>query len=171
MTEPAFFFSEVNQRQSVFHRRAFIMGGLTSLGLVALGAERRVVDPDQQVAGPHELKVADRDLADPSGNLGGQRREIGLQSGVIGPLRAGGADPVVPVDHHKGGKADRQDDGEEARHEIKQALSGAAPGDTIAHPWSRAGAPGGRVRVDASSAAAGNGVHQQACFASNRLIG
>ena len=38
MTEPAFFFSEVNQRQSVFHRRAFIMGGLTSLGLVALGA-------------------------------------------------------------------------------------------------------------------------------------
>ncbi len=38
MTEPAFFFSEVNQRQSVFHRRAFIMGGLASLGLTALGA-------------------------------------------------------------------------------------------------------------------------------------
>ena len=38
MTEPAFFFSEVNQRQSVFHRRAFIMGGLASLGLTALAA-------------------------------------------------------------------------------------------------------------------------------------
>jgi penicillin-binding protein 2 len=38
MTEPAFFFSEVNQRQSVFHRRAFVMGGLASLGLTALGA-------------------------------------------------------------------------------------------------------------------------------------
>jgi penicillin-binding protein 2 len=38
MTEPAFFFSEVNQRQSVFHRRALIMGGLASLGLTALGA-------------------------------------------------------------------------------------------------------------------------------------
>ncbi len=38
MTEPAFFFSEVNQRQSVFPRRAFIMGGLASLGLTALGA-------------------------------------------------------------------------------------------------------------------------------------
>ena len=37
MTEPAIFFSDVNQRQSVFNRRALVMGGLASLGLTALG--------------------------------------------------------------------------------------------------------------------------------------
>jgi len=37
MTQPAFFLSQVNQRQSVFHRRAFVMGGVASLGLTALG--------------------------------------------------------------------------------------------------------------------------------------
>jgi penicillin-binding protein 2 len=37
MTEPAFFFSEVNERQGVFHRRAFLLGGVTGLGLLALG--------------------------------------------------------------------------------------------------------------------------------------
>jgi penicillin-binding protein 2 len=38
MTEPAIFYNEVNERQAVFHRRAFVMGGLAGLGLVALGA-------------------------------------------------------------------------------------------------------------------------------------
>ncbi len=38
MTEPAIFFNEVNERQGVFHRRAFIMGGAVTAGLTALGA-------------------------------------------------------------------------------------------------------------------------------------
>ncbi|QUD89990.1 penicillin-binding protein 2 [Phenylobacterium montanum] len=38
MTEPAIFFNEVNERQGVFHRRAFIMGGVVTAGLFALGA-------------------------------------------------------------------------------------------------------------------------------------
>jgi penicillin-binding protein 2 len=38
MAEPSIFFSEVNERQGVFHRRAFIMGGFAGLGLAALGA-------------------------------------------------------------------------------------------------------------------------------------
>ena len=38
MTEPAIFFNEVNERQAVFHRRAFIMGGVVTTGLAALGA-------------------------------------------------------------------------------------------------------------------------------------
>jgi penicillin-binding protein 2 len=38
MAEPAIFFSEVNERQGVFHRRMFLMGGFAGLGLAALGA-------------------------------------------------------------------------------------------------------------------------------------
>ena len=38
MTEPSIFFNEVNERQGVFHRRAFVMGGLVSMALVGLGA-------------------------------------------------------------------------------------------------------------------------------------
>ncbi len=37
MSDPHIFFSEVNERQGVFHRRAFLMGGLAGLGLTALG--------------------------------------------------------------------------------------------------------------------------------------
>ena len=37
MSEPHIFFSEVNERQGVFHRRAFLMGGLAGVGLAALG--------------------------------------------------------------------------------------------------------------------------------------
>lgn len=39
MTEPAIFFAEVNQRQGVFNRRAFLMGGLVGVGFTALGAQ------------------------------------------------------------------------------------------------------------------------------------
>ncbi|HRD47871.1 MAG TPA: penicillin-binding protein 2, partial [Caulobacter sp.] len=37
MSEPTIFFSEVNERQGAFTRRAFLLGGLTGLGLTALG--------------------------------------------------------------------------------------------------------------------------------------
>ena len=37
MSEPSIFFSEVNERQGVFHRRAFLMGGLAGVGMAALG--------------------------------------------------------------------------------------------------------------------------------------
>lgn len=37
MSEPSIFFFEVNERQGVFHRRAFLLGGLTGAGLLALG--------------------------------------------------------------------------------------------------------------------------------------
>ena len=39
MSEPSIFFSEVNERQGVFTRRAFLMGGLTGAGLLALGGQ------------------------------------------------------------------------------------------------------------------------------------
>ncbi len=38
MSEPSIFFSEVNERQGVFHRRMFLFGGLAGLGMTALGA-------------------------------------------------------------------------------------------------------------------------------------
>jgi penicillin-binding protein 2 len=38
MSEPHIFFTEVNERQGAFHRRAFLMGGLSGLGLLALSA-------------------------------------------------------------------------------------------------------------------------------------
>ncbi|ALL13835.1 penicillin-binding protein 2 [Caulobacter henricii] len=37
MSEPSILFFEVNERQGVFHRRAFLMGGLAGVGLLALG--------------------------------------------------------------------------------------------------------------------------------------
>jgi penicillin-binding protein 2 len=37
MTNPRIYFNEVNERQGVFHRRAFLMGGVAGVGLVALG--------------------------------------------------------------------------------------------------------------------------------------
>jgi penicillin-binding protein 2 len=37
VSEPTIFFSEVNERQGMFHRRAFLMGGLAGVGLLALG--------------------------------------------------------------------------------------------------------------------------------------
>src|SRR4051812_28747029 len=37
MSEPSIFFSEVNERQGVFHRRVFLLGGVTGLGMLALG--------------------------------------------------------------------------------------------------------------------------------------
>jgi penicillin-binding protein 2 len=39
MAEPSIFFAEVNERQGVFHRRAFLLGGFSGVGLVALGAQ------------------------------------------------------------------------------------------------------------------------------------
>jgi penicillin-binding protein 2 len=38
VSEPSIFFHEVNERQGVFHRRAFMLGGFAGLALTALGA-------------------------------------------------------------------------------------------------------------------------------------
>ncbi|MCR5880958.1 penicillin-binding protein 2 [Phenylobacterium sp. J367] len=37
MAEPAIYFEDVNERQGVFHRRAFLLGGIAGLGITALG--------------------------------------------------------------------------------------------------------------------------------------
>ena len=37
MAEPSIFFAEVNERQGVFHRRAFLLGGFVGVGVLALG--------------------------------------------------------------------------------------------------------------------------------------
>ncbi|HEY8572568.1 penicillin-binding protein 2 [Phenylobacterium sp.] len=37
MAEPAIYFSDVNERQGVFHRRAFLLGGFAGVGISALG--------------------------------------------------------------------------------------------------------------------------------------
>jgi penicillin-binding protein 2 len=38
MAEPRIFFEEVNERQGVFHRRAFLFGGFAGVGVLALGS-------------------------------------------------------------------------------------------------------------------------------------
>ena len=43
MSEPSIFFSEVNRRQGDFNRRAFLLGGMTGLGLTALGGRLAVL--------------------------------------------------------------------------------------------------------------------------------
>jgi penicillin-binding protein 2 len=40
---PQIYFNEVNERQGVFHRRAFLMGGVVGVGLVALGGRLAVL--------------------------------------------------------------------------------------------------------------------------------
>jgi len=50
MSEPSIFFSEVNERQGVFNRRAFLMGGLAGGGILALGgrlAQLQVLEFDR----------------------------------------------------------------------------------------------------------------------------
>ncbi len=37
MSNPKIYFNEVNERQAVFHRRAFLMAGVAGVGLAALG--------------------------------------------------------------------------------------------------------------------------------------
>lgn len=37
MAEPSIYFSEVNERQGVFHRRAILLGGFAGLGMAAMG--------------------------------------------------------------------------------------------------------------------------------------
>jgi|SRR5579859_1164135 len=39
LAEPSIFFAEVNARQGVFHRRAFLSGGFAGFGLIALGGQ------------------------------------------------------------------------------------------------------------------------------------
>ncbi|MCA1934451.1 MAG: penicillin-binding protein 2 [Asticcacaulis sp.] len=39
MSEPSIFFEDVNEKQGTFHRRIFLMGGLTALGIFALGGQ------------------------------------------------------------------------------------------------------------------------------------
>src|SRR5689334_15314695 len=37
MAEPSIYFSEVNERQGVFHRRAILLGAFAGMGMTALG--------------------------------------------------------------------------------------------------------------------------------------
>jgi len=48
--EPSIFFDEVNERQGVFHRRAFLLGGFAGLGLIGMSArlaQLQLVDTDR----------------------------------------------------------------------------------------------------------------------------
>ncbi|MBI1405185.1 MAG: penicillin-binding protein 2 [Caulobacter sp.] len=56
MSEPSIFFSEVNRRQGDFNRRAFLLGGLTGLGLTALGGRLALL---QVVEAQRYEKLAD----------------------------------------------------------------------------------------------------------------
>jgi penicillin-binding protein 2 len=50
MIEPAIYFDEVNERQARFHRRAFLFGGVTGVGLLALAGrlgELQILDADR----------------------------------------------------------------------------------------------------------------------------
>ena len=38
MITPSIYLDQVNERQAVFHRRALLVGGVSGMGLVALGA-------------------------------------------------------------------------------------------------------------------------------------
>jgi penicillin-binding protein 2 len=53
MIEPSIYFDEVNERQARFHRRAFLFGGISGVGLIALGA--RLADLQILEAGRYKL--------------------------------------------------------------------------------------------------------------------
>jgi penicillin-binding protein 2 len=72
MTEPSIFFREVNERQGVFHRRAFIMGGVITAGLVALSgrlADLQILESDRykQLAGQNQFNF--RRIPPPRGEI------------------------------------------------------------------------------------------------------
>jgi penicillin-binding protein 2 len=53
MIEPSIYFDEVNERQARFHRRAFLFGGVSFMGLIALGA--RLADLQILESGRYKL--------------------------------------------------------------------------------------------------------------------
>ncbi len=73
-----------------------------AVGLVDLGAIIVIDDLDQQIAGFDLLEIPHSDLADIAGNLGGERRQVGMQIGVVGALHRGRSNPPVPLNGDEG---------------------------------------------------------------------
>ena len=89
-------------------------GGDTRLRLGDRGAIVVIDDLRQQLAALHALEILDRQIAHIAADLGGDRREVGLQIGVIGSLPARPALPAGPV-----GRDD--DDDPDGDHEYQDA--------------------------------------------------
>ena len=97
-------------------------GGDIGLRLIELGAVVVVDDLDQDVAAMNALEVLHQHAADVTGNLGGERRRIGLKIGVVGALQCGRAHPPVPF------ASDDEDEGAD-QNENKQPDAGAGPSE------------------------------------------
>jgi penicillin-binding protein 2 len=72
MSEPSLQFSEVNERQGVFHRRTFVLGGLTGLGLVVLGgrlAQLQLMQTDKFRMASAANQFNDRLIPAPRGRI------------------------------------------------------------------------------------------------------
>ncbi len=123
--------------------------GLQGLDLLHCGAEvglgqgRRgpiiiIDDQGDQVARAHPLEILGRDGADIAGDLGGDRRQVGLQVGVIGGLPSRRPLPAVPAGHddqqdHEGYDEDERSPG----HLRRQAPVDPVPSPvcrSVAHP-------------------------------------
>ncbi len=72
MSEPSLQFSEVNERQGVFHRRTFILGGLTGVGLTVLGgrlAQLQLMQTDKFRMASAQNQFNDRLIPAPRGRI------------------------------------------------------------------------------------------------------
>lgn len=95
-------------------------GGDIGLRLIELGAVIVVDDLDQDVAAMNALEVLHQHVADVTGNLGGERRRIGLQVGVVSALQHSRPHPPVPFAH------DDEDERTDQKKN-KQSDAGARP--------------------------------------------
>jgi hypothetical protein len=83
------------------------------LRLLELGAVIVVDHLDQEVAGLDPLEIMDRHTADIARNFGGERREVGLQIGVLGALSSRRPHPPVPFPRDHDDKAANQQQNEQ----------------------------------------------------------
>jgi hypothetical protein len=94
------------------------------LRLIELGPVVVVNDFDDWVARVNPLKVLNVDGFDVPGNLGGQRRRIGLQVGVVGGLQRGRANPKIPFEGDNEDQTSDKNEDEQPDNETQRKSSG-----------------------------------------------
>ena len=84
--------------------------GVVGLGLVELGAERRRVDLDQELARRHRLVVVDRNLRHPPRDLGRDAHHVGVDEGIVGRFVVAGVEEPRDADADRGEAGDGDHD-------------------------------------------------------------
>ena len=82
------------------------------LGMRQAGLIVAVVELDQQLAGVHELVVADQDPGDEPGDMRRERGDVAADIGVVGGFDKPTDPPPIPAVPGSSGGGDQPDEGE-----------------------------------------------------------